>query len=198
MSRDLHADTLNSLSRSDLETFHLFTFEFSTPFRLTDHPHDIVYNFGLGNETFLSTGRLKNFSTVEETSDISNPSINISLTGANSADIALALTEKYSNRRVLVRKGFFNTTGATRNIDIVAKPFIVFDGRVDSWSIVDDPQGGESTVTWKISSHWADWEKIAGRKCNNEDANLYFPNEKGFSFTYDQIGDRIWGRVRKK
>lgn len=196
MSRTIDAATIAVLGNADLQMFHLVTFEFATAFRLTDHFHDISYDFGLGTETFLSNARLQAISSVDESIDVENPSITITLTGANAADISLPFTESYSDRRVVVRRGFYDTSGQTQDANIIVQPFIIWDGRVDSWGIVDDPTAGESTVSWKINSHWADWEKVAGRKCNNQDAQLYYPTEEGFNFTYAQIGDVLWGRVR--
>lgn len=196
MSRNLHADTLAIIGNTDLQVFHLVTFYFSTPFRLTDHAHDINYNFGSGIETFLATGRLSGSANIEETLDITNPTINIILTGANSADISLPLTENFNNTRAVIRRGFFDSSGETTDSNIIANPFILFDGRIDSYSISDDPSSGDSSVTWKVSSHWADWDKIAGRKCNNQNAQSFFPSEKGFSHCYDQIGEKTWGKVR--
>jgi len=204
MSRPVHADTLAILPNADMEMFYLFTFEFSTLFRLTDHSHDITYNFGAGSETFSSTGRIANYSNSEETLDLSNQTMTVELTGANAADISLALTENFNNKRVVIRRGFFNGSGETTDSDIVADPYIFFDGRVDSYTISDDPETLESKVSWKIASHWADWEKVNGRKCNNQNANeiinpatgvYLFPNEDGFNHVYDQIGDKIWGKV---
>jgi hypothetical protein len=196
MSRTLHANTIAAIGSENLEVFHLVTFEFSTPFRLTDHAHDISYDFGSGSETFLASGRLVSSGSVEETLDITNPTISLTLTGANQADISLALTENFNNVTVIIRRGFFDTSGDTTNSNIVLDPFIIFNGRVDSWAIKDDPLKGDSTVTWKIASHWADWEKVSGRKCTNQSAQAFFPNEEGFSHVYDQIGEKTWGRVR--
>lgn len=199
MSRDLHANTLAVLDNQNLQVFHLVTFYFTVPFRLTDHVHDINYDFGAGTETFTSNARLTGSANIEETLEISNPTINIILTGANTADLALPFSEDFNDARVVVRRGFFNNTGETTDSDIIADPFILFEGRADSFSISDDPSSGESSVTWKIVSHWADWGRVNGRKCNNQQIQSHnggeFPNEEGFSHCYDQIGDKLWGKV---
>ena len=196
MGRNLHANTLAVIGNANLQMFHLLTFEFDTPFRLTTHSHDIVYNFGSGDETFVSSGRLMSAGNPVETIAISNPSISITLTGANEADIALALTENYNDRQVIIRRGFYDTSGSTTDANIIADPFEIFNGRVDTYSIDDDPTSGESSVTWNISSHFADWEKVSGRKCTNTSAQVTFASEEGFGHVYDQIGQATWGSVR--
>lgn len=196
MARTLDAGTLAAIQAdTNLQMFHLVTIYFTTPQRLTDHAHDISYNFGSGIETFTSSGRMMALSNVEEQQGISNPDINFSITGANSTDIALMLTENYTNVRLIIRRGFFDSTGATADSNIVGKPFIIFDGRINSWGFNDDPQSGNSTIVYNVSSHWVEWERTNGRRSNNKNAQLYFPSEKSFSYVYDQIGDRIWGKV---
>jgi len=200
MARTLDAGTLAAIQAdTNMQMFHLITIYFSTTQRLTDHSHDVSYNFGAGAETFSSTGRMMGLSEVEEEQGISNPSINFSISGANAADIALMLTENYTNARLLIRRGFYDSTGATKDTNIAGSPFIIFDGRISSWSFSDDPSTGESVITYEVSSHWVEWERTNGRKSNNQNArtanNNEFPNDSSFDFTYDRIGDRVWGKV---
>lgn len=196
MGRELDAATLAAIDSQYLTVFHLFTFEFSTTFRLTDWAHDISYNFGAGVETFTSSPSLSSFDSSAEDTTINNNSINIELSGVDQTNIAIALTENFNNKRVVIRRGLFDNTGETATANIIGKPFIIWDGRINSYSIVEDILSGNSNVTWNVASHWADWEKSAGRRCNNEDAQRYFPTEMGFEFTYSQIGDKQWGKVK--
>lgn len=200
MARTLDAGTLAAIQAdTNLQMFHLVTIYFTTTQRLTDHAHDVSYNFGSGTETFTSSGRLMGLSEVEEEQIISNPSINFSITGANAADVSLMLTEDYVNKRLLIRRGFYDATGATKDTNIVGSPFIIFDGRINSWSFKDDPSTGDSVITYEVSSHWVEWERTNGRKSNNQNArtanNNEFPSDASFSYVYDQIGDRVWGKV---
>lgn len=192
MSRGLDSTTVSKLSSRYLSMFHLVTIELDTPIRLTDHYHDIEYNFTGSLETFTSNGRLVGLDSIKETQKLSNPTVSISLSGANSADISLALTESFSDKRVVVRRGLFDDSGETAMSNIIAEPFTIFDGRISSWGISNNPQEGESVVDWKVESHWADWERVAGRKTNNEDAQLYYPNEVGFEFTSQILGETAW------
>jgi len=179
--------------------FHLITIGFSTVQRLTDHVHDVSYDFGSGVETFIASGRMMGLSTIEEEQGISNPSISFSVSGANTSDVSIIMAEDYTNKRLTVRRGFYNTSNQTRDIDIAGKPLIIFDGKINSWAFEDNPEDGVSVVTYEVASHWADWERTNGRKSNNENAktanNNEFPNDKSFNYVYDQIGDRVWGKV---
>jgi hypothetical protein len=195
MSRGLSAGVQAVIGNANLHFFHLYTFHFATPFRVTDHSHDLSYNFGSGTETFTSSARIVSTGDSEESLDISNPTMSIVFTGANEADLLLPFTENYNNKRVVIYRGYFDDSGNTTSTNIIADPFIYFDGRVDSYSISDNPNNSSSTVTWKVASHWADWDKINGRRCNPDSAKVHFPNEECFSHMYDQIGQKTWGRV---
>ena len=203
MSRTLNADTL-ALFGDDysLNSFFLFTFEFATVQRLTDHSHDINYDFGSGVEAFVSSARIETYSNTNEGLSLENQSMNIVLSGVNSSEIDLALSENYTNERVLIRRGFFDSDPSTNpNMEttdarIIADPFIYFDGLIDSYEIQDDPNNNTSKVIWKVASHWENWSWINGRKCNPTNAAYKgYTTETGFSQVYDQIGGRIWGRI---
>lgn len=196
MSRALDAGTLATVrSDASLQMFHLITMYFSTVQRMTEHVHNITYNFGLGAETFISSGRLMSLSNIEEEQSLSNPSISLGITGASAEDVALMMAEKYTNVRVIIRRGFYDTSGQTSDVNIVGKPFIIFDGKIDSWSFKDDPSSGNSAISWNISSHWVDWERTNGRKTNPQNNKIEFPLDNSYNFVYDRIGDRVWGKV---
>jgi hypothetical protein len=190
MPRPLHDDTINILDDSYLEYFHLYEFYFSTPVYLTDYYRAIVY----GGKTYHPSASIEGYSAVKENIDINNNKVTISMSAADGNNIRIALNEYYTNKRIVIYRGFFDGDGQTDE-HIVANPFIIFDGRVDSYSIEDDPIEGKSSVTWNISSHWADWEKTQGRTCTQNNAKLHYPNEDGFKFIYKQIGNKIWGKV---
>lgn len=196
MARSLDAGTITTLqSDQNLQMFHLVTMYLTTTQRMTEYAHDISYDFGSGTETFTSSGRLTALSEVQEDQSINNVSIQLGITGANTADISLLLTEDYTNKRVIIRRGFFDATGATTDANIVGRPFIIFDGKVSSWGFTDDPQGGNSQISWELASHWVDWEKTNGRKTNPQNNKLHFSTDNSYDFVYDRIGDRIWGKV---
>jgi len=197
MSRNL-GEALSYVDSYDLELFYLVSFYFdSATLRITDYFRDIKYNFGSGLETFISSGSLVSIGSTEESTNLNNTQISITMSGADSANIALAMSENYLNKRVLLRRGFFNNEG-TEDVDII-RPFIIFDGRISSVQLTNNPQEGDSNVVWTIASHWADFDKKTNRKCTNEDAKAHgFTTETGFDFIYNQIGDRTWGRIRSR
>ena len=65
---------------------------------------------------------------------------------------------RYINRDVFVYKAHINTeTGA-----IIGEPYLLFKGIIASGKIKEDPQK-DSVVTWGLTSHWGDFQRVAGR-----------------------------------
>lgn len=191
MPRPLHNDTIAILDDANLEYFHLYQFYFSTPIYLTDYYRNIVY----GGITYIASASLEGYSSTKESISINNEKVSITLSGADGDNVSLALTEQYTNKRIVIYRGYFNGSGTT-DANIVQSPFLIFDGRVDNYVIEDDPVELKSVVSWNVASHWADWEKVQGRTCTQNNAKLHYPNEEGFKFIYQRIGDKVWGRVR--
>lgn len=190
MSRQIDASTIPYLRSNSVHMFHLLTMEFSSTVRLTDHSYDIEYDFGSGTETFIANGAWLGAPSVEESIDLSNATIDVSMSGADLANISIALTEDFNDRRVVVRRGFLSDDYQ------IIKPFIIWDGYIDGYKITEDPQSGNSAVSWTVASHFSDWEQARGRKCNNENAKLHYPDEEGFEFATMQIGVVSWGKIQ--
>ena len=65
---------------------------------------------------------------------------------------------RYINRDVFVYKAHINIdTGA-----IIGEPYLLFKGIIASGKIKEDPLK-ESVVTWGLTSHWGDFQRVAGR-----------------------------------
>lgn len=202
MSRLLDAGNLAVVQDdTNVQMFHMLTMHFSTIRRMTDHSHDLSYDFGTGSESFTSTASLLGLNPIGESQALSNPNIKLGISGADSAEIASMMTEDNLNTRFILRRGFFDATGETADANIVGKPFIIYDGYISGWSFTEDPQGQTSIISYDITSHWSDWEKVNSRKSNPENHQSNndgeFSTDTCFSFVYDQIGNRTWGKVRK-
>jgi len=65
---------------------------------------------------------------------------------------------RYLNRDVFVYKAHINIdTGA-----IIGAPYLLFKGIIAGGKIKEDPQK-DSVVTWTLTSHWGDFQRVAGR-----------------------------------
>ena len=80
----------------------------------------------------------------------------------------------YANRAVFIYKAFLNP----ENYTIIGAPNLVFKGFINSTSIKENPER-DSKVTWKLTSHWGDFNLVAGRSTNNSSHRAL--NSKGVS-----------------
>lgn len=174
----------SEVAKESVHMFDLVELQFSTTVYLTNSYKDVAWN---GN-TYLSTGLLS-MSAVTEDTELSAGSINVTLSGVDQDNISTALTEDFINDRVLIYRGFFN------DATVIVDPVLIFDGRIDSFDMPEDVTSGTSNLIWSVLSHWADFEKIAGRRTNHNDQIRYYPNDKGFEFASEIIKDIKWGRA---
>ena len=75
---------------------------------------------------------------------------------------------------------------------IVGAPFLVFDGRISSYSISDNT--GTSEISIEMSSHWKDFELSKGRRTNRNSQQYYFPADKGLDFSGVIVRNLMWGK----
>ena len=76
---------------------------------------------------------------------------------------------------------------------IIGSPILIYDGRVQSFSITDS--NDSSTIVITASSHWADFQKKSGRRTNHNSQSMFFSGDKGFEFAPNTARDLKWGRA---
>jgi len=70
---------------------------------------------------------------------------------------------------------------------------LLYKGYVDTFAISENKT--ESNLNLNIVSHWADFEKISGRKTNNNSQQKFFSTDVGFDFASQTVLDIKWGRA---
>ncbi len=151
---------------------------------LTDFSKTITYS----NNEYTAVGHLLAFSSIEEQNTITTSNISVSLSGIEQTYVNLFLTQDYIDRRLTIRKGFMSSLNA-----IVVNPIIIFDGRMDSPVIQEDVTNGRSTISVSAANQFVDFQKIPGRFTNNQNQQLFFPNDKGFEYASEIMKDVAWG-----
>ena len=184
MSRTIHADTITELAKDSFNMAHLVKIDFETPVYLTESPYDIVYS----GETYGPSSSLQGMSTVTETSEVQVGSISVTLSGVSQDYIAILLGQTYINRQIVINRVLLSDSYA-----IVGSPILVYEGRIQSFSITDTNK--TSTVILTASSHWADFEKKSGRRTNHNSQQIHFPGDKGFEYAPNTVRDLKWGRA---
>lgn len=142
----------------------------------TDRPHNVVY----GGNTYTATGNVLGIDEIEESLDMRVQEYEIVLSGVNTANAAAALTGFSLGRVGLIRRALFDA-----NNQAIDAPFIIAQGYIDSYSLDEDADAGDSALAVTVANHWSDFERTAGRITNNRYQQMFFPGDLGFEFTGD-------------
>ena len=139
-----------------------------------------------GNE-YIGVGNLISISSISETSDVRAVGVGLSMSGLPASLISIALTEDYQGRPVKIRFGVMSG-GA-----VVADPYLIFDGRMDTMTI--DDAGDSATINLAAESRLIDLERPRIRRYTPEDQKSDFPNDTGLDYVpVIQDVSIQWGR----
>ena len=110
----------------------------------------------------------------------------LTLSGVSSANISIALNEKYQGRKAIVYKGYLDI-----GLQLLDDPILVFQGTMDTQEI---EIGRVGSIKLSIVNRIADWEKNRTRRHNNDDQQDEFPGDKGMEFVERSVEKQIfWG-----
>ncbi len=184
--RGATAAVIAELGKSKNQPFHLVDVDFDvTPQYITDAWANIVWN----GQTYTALGHFLGFSDIEESSELQVASLTIQLSGVDQSEIAAVLGENYIDRPIRIYKGFLDENNA-----VIADPVLIFEGRMDSPVIEENPDDGTCTVSVTATNAWVDFERLSGRHTNHEEQQIFFPGDMGFEFASEVTGEITWGR----
>lgn len=152
--------------------------------------HTTCYKSLAWNSNTYNPGNVVAMPNVEESLELRVPVYKVTLSGVNQANIATALLEDSIDRLVVMYRGLLDA-----NENLIADPFEEFKGRIDTYAMDEDPDKGASTLAWSCVSHLADFERLAGRRTNDDDQQVYFAGDRGFEFSALVAQDIKWGRA---
>jgi len=184
MARGLSTAVNNELATDKLNPVTLLYLNVSTGYRFTDHYKDITYD---GN-TYSASSLFLKVSQVSESSEVEVGNISLEFSGADQTIISLFLSNNYMDREVEVYKGFMDA-----NQSLIANPFLLFKGRIESFNIDEDLDSSDVQIV--VASHWADFDKVKGRKTNTNSQQLYFAGDVGFDYASQTVQDIKWGKA---
>ena len=139
---------------------------------------------------FIPQSNYLSITPIEEDANFQIGEVSVTLSGVNSAAIALLLSNPYLDRTVKIWRGLFDT-----EFNVVGEPVLIFDGRISGASVADDPVEGKSTVNVTVSSQWVDFERRNGTKTNDAEQQFRYPGDKGMEFAAAAIRNIAWGRA---
>ena len=185
----------DEIYRSNVFSVDLLELHFSTPRYLSTGPYDISVDTptapNAGVNIYLAQGDFLNFSGVSEDFEVKVGKLSVNLSGLNGSLLGDATSMASIGKRVVLYRCFLNlTTGA-----VVGTPVCLFDGQVNNTSVVESARS--CSITIDVASLFADFDRVNGRKTNN-DSNWAF---QGFNFdtSFEKSGilkntDVLWGR----
>jgi hypothetical protein len=164
----------------------------------TDNFYDISYDSATapdtGANTYTAVGSVLSFGSVSETTQLKVNSINIKLSGVDTALLASVINYDLVGKRVVIYRSFLN--GDTFD---TSRTFMLFDGNIKTWNANEKVDSAEISVS--VATHWSNWSQISGRVTNNASQQLTtrygtttkFRTDRGFQYAAANIGEIKWG-----
>lgn len=183
-----------SLNQRVYELLELTVFDTDLNADYTSYVTNAPFSITVLGNTYTALAGMLGFSDVEENSDFTITQVTVSLAGLQSADVSMFLRANYTDRPLKIRRVWLSTSQ-----QVLGTPLLIFDGRIDRPIISDD--GKSCVIGCTASSHWADYDRRAGRH-TNFDEQIYWSQsmqnpsiDKGFEFTGNNIKDLKWGNA---
>ena len=145
-------------------------------------------DLSVGGETYLGVGTLLQISETEDNLELISTGVSVSLAGMDATVLDMALTENYQNRPITIFMGFLS--GGT---DVSAGTATIFNGRMQSMSINDDPNG--STINIDAENRLIDLSRPSNLRYTKESQKFIDSTDTCFD-RVQAMADReiIWGR----
>jgi len=149
--------------------------------------HSRLGNITWGGDTYTGTGTLGQVSNVQEVSDLSLQTLNVTLAGLPTDLIAVLFDEQYQGRTATLYLGYLRDDS---NV-LIADPMILFRGLIDT---ADIEQSKTLSIVLSIGSRFAAWDKPIVRHYNNANQQQRYPEDKGLQFIEQTTNKTvIWG-----
>jgi hypothetical protein len=137
--------------------------------------------------TWSGTGLLGTVSPPNESVDVRATNIQLRLSGIPSELLSVVLGEQYQGRPATIWQAYLDANGA-----IVADPFILFQGRMDTCEVHES--GSTCSVSISAESHLVSLRRTVERRYTDEDQKEQFAGDRGLEFIAAlQTKEVVWG-----
>ena len=185
MPRGLSSAVKTKLASGKFTMAHLVKLELNTTYQYTDYAVNIVD----GSDTYVPNGFLHGIGAIAETASINIGSIDIAVSSATQTILSDVLTNGHLNRSVTIKRTILDTDDTV----VTSGTFQIYAGYIEGMSITD--RQGDSIINFAVANHWADFQRIEGRRTNDSSQQHFFDGDKAFEFT-SQAGKKLyWGNV---
>ena len=182
-SRSLSSAVKTQLASNAFNMAHLVKLELNTTYYLTDNPVNVVD----GSDTYSPNGFLQGVSEVVENSSIDIGSISIQISNANQTIFSDVLTNGHLHRQVTIKRAILDTASA------IVGTFTIYSGFIESMGMSEG--GQNSMISFGVANHWADFQRIEGRRTNNNSQQQHYTGDKGFEFASQTDKKLFWGNT---
>ena len=177
---------LTELAEAQNQPVHLVELMFdAAPIYVTDAWSTINWS----GKTYIALGHFIGFSDIEESSEIQVASLTAQLSGVDQSLISAVLSQAYIDRTMRIYKAFL-----AADMAVITSPVLIFEGRMDSPVIEENPDDGSCIVAVSATNAWVDFERKSGRHTNNSEQQMFFPGDLGFEFVSKMTAEVIWGK----
>jgi hypothetical protein len=185
MPRGLSSAVKTKLASGKFTMAHLVKLELNTTYKYTEYAVNIVD----GSDTYVPNGFLRGIGAVTENASINIGSIDVAVSSATQTILSDVLTNGHLNRNVTIKRAILDTDDTV----VTDGTFQIYAGYIEGMAITD--QQGDSVINFAVANHWADFQRIEGRRTNDSSQQHFFNGDKAFEFTA-QAGKRLyWGNV---
>ncbi len=188
MARALDPATLAKVTDQSYNIVNLVEFYVipGDPTYLTDSPYQINND----GKTYSSTRGMMGVADITEEDQLNIEKVDISISAVKSENVKMFLDYDYIDRKVVIYRALIDD----RN-QIIGEPFLVFDGRLDQPTVVEDFASRTASLRVTASSHWLDFDSTNGRHTNDTEQQVLFPGDKFFEFASQTQKDLRWGKA---
>lgn len=186
MSRGFSASINAALQSNNVRLVTFAELDFASG---TLYVHDGLGTYTWGGNDWLGVGDFGGISSVEEGSEVSPYSLNLTLSGLDAGLVSTALTENYFMRDVNVYLGLLDEDDS-----LIDTPTKIWAGFMDVMSVTAGASGGDS-ITLTAESELGRFDRSANLRYTDTMLRKRDSNDKFFEFLKDIEGVKIsWGK----
>lgn len=157
------------------------------PLTLTTAPDDLSF----GGDIYVSGGLTVALDGIASTTDLSTNTYTITLDNANQTAMAIYANGNYVGAPSTVYLGLLDDSGSLILDGSGFGPIEMYTGVFDGWAVKEDKN--RSTIAIKLRSHWAAFNRKAGRFTNSSSQQELYPTDSFFDFAHVDQNEIRWG-----
>ena len=175
----------DAVEKKVIQCYEAFYVDIDGGIYITNAPMNIT----IDGDEYISVGQFLGFGTIEEQRLFTATEITVTLAGIPAFETGESFLQQilqydYVDKQVKIHRAFFDH-------DTFIDSFLMFQGRLDSPVIEDDP-GDTTTVAATCSNNWVDYERTNGMITNNDRQQALYTGDLGFEYAAEIIKDISW------